>query len=759
MHHVLRIDRQKLRKVLVACLLLAASGARAAEAGSDAAARAAELSSSGRFEEAALAWRELAQGLGAEGKRAGQVSALVRAADAQQALGRYADSLQTLAEAQALAGESAGAAQLASIHGAIGNAYVALGPPERAREHLGKALELARTAEDQPLAAALLTNLGNLDASKEAYAEAARAYAEAAELAEKSSDPTLAARALANQAQALQRAGAAAGEVHTALARATLKAEALPDSHAKASVLISAGRTHARLGELERAHALLRRADAVSGAIGDARAQSYAQGYLGALYEEQGRLDEALALSRRALFLAQQANAPESLYRWHWQVGRLLAAKGAADEAISSYRQAVLVLSGIRFDMAHGYAASGGSFRDAVGPVFFELVDLLLATAPDAADAGYQARLRDARDMLEKLKAAELRDYFRDECVDAIQAKVEDLDEVARAEVVIYPVVLPDRLELLLTFPSGMRRATVPVRAEALTTEVHRLRALLEKRTTQQYLPHAKQLYDWLLRPFAADLAKLGTDTLVFVPDGPLRTIPMSALHDGEHFLVERYAVVTTPGLSLTDPRPLNRQNLRVFASGLGSAVQGFPPLPHVPAELDSIHALYGGELLLDEQFNTPRIEAELDEREFSVVHVATHGEFAEDSEHSFLLTWDGRLDMDRLGEAVGRTRFRDRPIELLTLSACETAQGSERAALGLAGVAIQAGARSALGTLWSVNDAAAAELVREFYGELHDPKNSKAVALQRAQQKILRDASHAHPYYWAPFLLIGNWL
>ncbi|MGH7291265.1 MAG: CHAT domain-containing protein, partial [Myxococcota bacterium] len=140
-------------------------------------------------------------------------------------------------------------------------------------------------------------------------------------------------------------------------------------------------------------------------------------------------------------------------------------------------------------------------------------------------------------------------------------------------------------------------------------------------------------------------------------------------------------------------------------------------------------------------------------------VHVATHGEFSEVAEDSFLLTFDGRLGMERIGESVGHARFRERPIELLTLSACETAQDSERAALGLAGVAIQAGARSALGTLWSVNDVAAAELMTEFYGQLHEPSISKAVALQRAQQKLVHDANRGHPYYWAAFLLIGNWL
>src|SRR5262245_22829964 len=619
--------RRFLRKLAVTSLFVASSAVAAGDPpGPDAADRAAALSRSGRFEDAILAWREAAQGYATAGQRAEQVSALVRAADAQQALGRYGDSLETLSEARTAAGDDAGAASLAAIEGTVGNAYVALGPPARAREHLEKALELARSADAKPLAAALLTNLGNLDASREEYADAAREFGEAAELAAKSGDPSLAARATANQAQAAQRAGAAAGEVRAALARATGLAKDLPDSHEKAYLLIGAARTCEKLGDLQQAHALLQRAQSVAEAIGDIRAQSYAQGYLGSLYEANGRLDEALVLSRRALFLAQQASAPEALYRWHWQVGRLLAAKGEASGAIASYQQAVLVLSGIRFDMAHGYATGGGSFRDAVGPVFTELVDLLLRTAPDPADAAaYQARLHEVRDTLEGLKAAELRDYFRDGCVDAVQAKVERLDEVARSAVVVYPVVLPDRLELLLTFPTGMRRATVPVRAEALASEVRTLRGLLEKRTTQQYRPHAQQVYDWLVRPFAAGLEASGIQTLVFVPDGPLRTIPMGALHDGERFLVERYAVVTTPGLSLTDPRPLDRQRMNVFLSGLSESVQGFPPLERVPEELGEIHALYGGEVLLDENFRVPRIEAELDQQEFSVVHVATH--------------------------------------------------------------------------------------------------------------------------------------
>jgi CHAT domain-containing protein len=245
----------------------------------------------------------------------------------------------------------------------------------------------------------------------------------------------------------------------------------------------------------------------------------------------------------------------------------------------------------------------------------------------------------------------------------------------------------------------------------------------------------------------------------VFVPDGVLRTIPVSALHDGERFVVERWAVATTPGLSLTDPRPLDRSGLQAFLSGLSEPVQGFPPLAHVRTELATIGELFAGETLLDGDFREPAVEQSLAEHDYGVVHVATHAEFSGDAESSFLLTYDGRITMDRLGSAVGRTRFRERPIELITLSACETAQGDERSALGLAGVAVQAGARSALGTLWSVNDVAAAELVTDFYRELQREPVSKAAALQRAQRKLIADPSYGHPFYWSPFLLISNWL
>jgi CHAT domain-containing protein len=187
--------------------------------------------------------------------------------------------------------------------------------------------------------------------------------------------------------------------------------------------------------------------------------------------------------------------------------------------------------------------------------------------------------------------------------------------------------------------------------------------------------------------------------------------------------------------------------------------VQGFAPLPFVADELQSVQKLYGGTVRQDQQFTVPTMEKDLGDTPYQIVHIASHGQFDSDVNKTFLLTYDGKLGMNKLEQILGLSKFRTDAVELLTLSACETAAGDDRAALGLAGVAIKAGARSALATLWTVNDPASAELVSTFYRELQDPAVSKAKALQQAQLGLLKDARYRHPSYWSAFLLIGNWL
>lgn len=243
---------------------------------------------------------------------------------------------------------------------------------------------------------------------------------------------------------------------------------------------------------------------------------------------------------------------------------------------------------------------------------------------------------------------------------------------------------------------------------------------------------------------------------------GALRGVPMAALWDRHErrFLVERFPVATSPGLSLTSPRALRRGAVEMLGAGIFDGIGRFSPLPAVEGEMASVGASFPSVLLLNEKFRKQSFEQAVSGQAFDIVHVASHGEFDRDPSKSFLLTWDGRMSMEEFAQIVSRTRFRDeRPLELLTLSACQTALGDDRAALGIAGAAARSGARSVVATLWSVNDEASARLMKRFYAELAKPGLSRAEALRRAQRELIEDPAHAHPVYWSAFLLISSWL
>ena len=665
--------------------------------------------------------------------------ALLQAAQADLAVGRNPAAVEKLERALALKPDEGLAAELQAR---LGTAYLASGRLPEAERSLGAATDNARKAKRPEIAAAALNDLGNLRAAQGRYGDAQGFYREAAKLGDKA----LAARASTNLARALADDGKRA-EALGMLPALTGELRALPASRDKAYGLVSAGRLYVRLGDSTRGAATLRDGLAAAEAANDARARSAALGYLAELYEQGGRRADALQLDQRAIVAAEEADAPELLFRWQWHKGRLLKAQGEVDEAILAYQHAVNTFTTVRADLA---ATPGRvSFRESVGPLFAELADLLLQ----------QNHLTDARSTMEIVKGAELQDYFQDDCVTALRARTTGIDQLAPQTAALYPIILKDRLELLLTLPDGMKRFTTRVDADTLTAEIRSFRQLLEKRTTHQYYPHARKLYDWLIRPIAADLERQRVDTLVIVPDGALRTIPLSALHDGERFLIERYALATTPGLTLTDPRPLSRERVQLLMNGLTDGVQGFPPLPYVAQELEAIQKLYGGTVLRNQQFTVTNMEKDLEGTPYSIVHIASHGQFSGDVDKTFLLTYEDRLSMTRLEQFLGLSKFRTEPVELLTLSACETAAGDDRAALGLAGVAIKAGARSAVATLWTVNDPASAMVVSDFYRALRDPALSKAKALQQAQLAALKDPRYRHPNYWSAFLLIGNWL
>jgi len=250
----------------------------------------------------------------------------------------------------------------------------------------------------------------------------------------------------------------------------------------------------------------------------------------------------------------------------------------------------------MRAALLRGYGRPSTSFRLAFGALYFELTDLFLQRAAaletqtdELTYPLYPWYLHQARDTIEQFKAVELRDYFGDECLAAIPSRTMALDRVSADTVVVYPILLAERIELLASFPTGLQRFTVPIPESQVEQRVTILRNALADRDPLRYLQHAQRLYAWLIQPLEAHLMTWPVQTLVFVPDGALRLLPWAALHDGQQFLMAKYALAVTPELTLTEPQALSRESLQVLTVGLSSAVEGFPALPRVAEEVRSI--------------------------------------------------------------------------------------------------------------------------------------------------------------------------
>ena len=483
--------------------------------------------------------------------------------------------------------------------------------------------------------------------------------------------------------------------------------------------------------------------------LGDGQSESYAVGTLGTLYEQEQQWSIAEALTQQAIVLAN--NTPEGAFRWQWQLGRLLKQKGDRKGAITAYSSAVETLQTLRQDLVAINPEVRFSFRDSVEPIYRQLVALLLDTeSPE--------NLETARLTIEALQLAELDNFFREACLNASPVLIDEIDQQAA---VIYPIILPKRLAVIVSLPGrGLKLHVTEVVQKQVEFAVYRFRLALGQPNSQRVMPSAQQLYDWLLRPIASELAESDVETLVFVQDGVLRNIPMAALHDGSQYVVEQYAVALTPGLQLLDPKSLRSNRPKVLAAGLSKARGNFSALPHVLSEVDNISQRFKGRSLLNERFTRSGFQTTLGRETFPVVHLATHGQFSSQLDETFLLTWEDRINANQLREILQTDELKSGGIELLVLSACETAMGDDRAALGLAGIATRSGARSTLATLWQVNDEATAALINRFYQILARGNSTKASALQEAQKMMLQDSEkHQKPYYWSPYVLVGGWL
>ncbi|CAN1212730.1 CHAT domain-containing protein [Tumidithrix helvetica PCC 7403] len=722
--------------------------------------------SQGKAQAALTTWQQATATYEQAGDKDGAIRSRINQSQALRSLGLYPRAKETLKQVQADLNQRPDSSLKASSLLNLGDTLRLIGDLKEAETTLKESLALSRKLNDIPIMTDALLSLGNTSSSQQQPTAAIGYYQEAANNA---TSPIQKVQAQLNQLR-LQ-----VETKQTELARilfSDIRSQLpnLPPSRASVYARVNFAQSLMKLNsernpeislgtsDREVAAQLLATAAQQAKDMGDPRAESYAIGYLGELYEQTQQISEAQNLTEKALILAQTNNASDIAYRWQWQLGRLLKSKGENPKAIAAYGEAVNTLASIRTDLVSSNADIQFSFRDSVEPVYRQLVALLLT--PENGKPVSQENLKAARKAIESLQLAELDNFFKEAC---LTGRSTQIDEVDRQAAVIYPIVLPNSLEVVVSLPDrSLHHSSTKISQDELESLMSKVRSSLRRTALESETQRFSQkLYDILIgKEIEATLTANKIKTLAFVLDGSLRNLPMAVLYDGHQYLIERYNLALTPGLQLLDPRPLKRQQLEVFVGGVSKETQNFNALPNVEREMQQIASTVSTQSLLNEAFISEAIQKQISKIPFRVVHLATHGEFSSDIEKTFVLTWNNRLSVRQLGELLQNREQEIRiPIELLVLSACKTAKGDSRATLGLAGIAVRSGARSTIATLWSVEDSATATFMEVFYQELSKPGTTKADALRTAQMSLLKQPAFTHPFYWSPFVLVGNWL
>lgn len=721
-----------------------------------------------KAEDALNTWQQAAEIYTKIGDRNSVIRNRINSAQALQALGLYRQAQKTLTETTQLLQNQPNSALKVTGLRSLGNVLLATGDFEQSRQVLEQCLAVASALPDKQAIADVLLSLGNTARAGRDTQKAIEFYRQAANAA---TSATTRIDAQVNQLKLLldtkqyEAFRALLPQIQTQISD-------LPPSRTAVYARINLAESLIRFRQNSTTDtpSWLEIAQPLSTAIQqakslqDRRTQSYALGVLGRVYEQTQQLSNAQDLTQQALFMASTIDAKDIAYRWQWQLGRVLRARGDIKEAIAAYQQAVNTLQSLRYDLVAVNPEVQFDFREQVEPVYRQLVELLLQSPQALGGVSGEDYLRQARDTIEALQLAELDNFFRQACLGPISQIDEVLDQKDQTAAAIYPIILPDRLEVIVKLPQKpLLHYATAVPQKQVESTLYKLRQnLVEPSTTAiaEAKSISQQLYNWLIKPAANDLAQTKIKTLVFVLDGPLRNIPMAALYDGKQYLIQQYGIALTPGLQLVNPKPLRNQKLRAIAAGLSQPLLGFAPLPNVKREVEEIHSEIPSTILLNNQFTSKALQNQINSQPFSVVHLATHGQFSSKAEQTFIVAWDKPIYVKEFNNLV-RTRDSTRPeaIELLVLSACETAAGDDRAALGIAGVAVRAGARSTIASLWNLNDQSTAQLMSQFYRELANKTLTKAEALRRAQLSLLQNPQYQRPMFWAPYILLGNWL
>ena len=466
---------------------------------------------------------------------------------------------------------------------------------------------------------------------------------------------------------------------------------------------------------------------------------------LGKLYEQKQKYEIALTYTEQAEEYIYPLLIYDYLYQYQWQEARIYERLTQPEKAKLAYQRSLDSLQKIRPQIAFAAKNVQFDFQESIEPIYRGLLNLLLRDNPSAAD------LQKSLAVFEQFQVAQLENLFADVC---FAGEIEDITKRLSEEniAIITPIILDKYIHVIVLTPDGeYYHHAQKISSTEINQKIAQWRLDLLDINEQKYLVSSSFFYEIIFQPFEELMARINPSTIVFINDGLLRNVPMATLYDSENqqFLIEKYPLSVALGqnfLPTFSPTLTNDS----FAFGLSEAV---PPvniaLPNVVQEIKSLENIIDADAAVNREFTSKNLAQKIKENNLSVLHLATHGEFTGLIENSFIQTYDKIITTSELEQIL----IEAEKIDLLTLSACETAAGDNRAVMGLAGVAIRTGIPSVFSTLWSVSDSTTPKFIEDFYRHWQADKN-KAIALQKVQIEQIRQKSH--PIIWSPFILIG---
>ena len=770
------------------------------------------------------------------GDRFGEGAALGNLGIAYLNLGQYERAIDFHQQALEIAQEIGDRRGEGSASGGLGNAYFRLGQYERAIDFHEQRLAIAREISDRDGEGTALGNLGLAYLNLGQYQQAIEHFEPALVIFREFSGTAKEGIILVN----LGSAYLSLGQYQQAInfyGQSLALFRRISDRAGEGSALGNLGAAYIRLGQNDQALEQFRQAVALFHELGAPAEEALFLSNIGKLLNRQDQPELAIIFLKASVEVREAIRGDISGLSTDLQQSftdtvaadyRLLADLLLQQDRILEAQRVLDLLKVQELDEALSSVQRNSATES--GVAFWQIEsDLLVLYEQTLAETGELQDLSDRSyddlSAAERQRLTELNDRYRDiqqrftafldrpevntlltqirqdpdnQSLDIEQqylALRNNLRAQPQNTALLYPLILPDRLELVLITADGP-----PLRYPIDVTGADLNRAIVDfgqalKDRTSNIEPLAQELYSWLIAPLEPQLTQAGIESIIYAPDGALRYIPLAALHDGDQYLAERFNLSHITAVSLSNLSLVTEpEQRRVLAAACGECNytitvgdRDFPfgDLPYAAMEVTRLaEQVPNTSVLLNQGFSKTELENRL--RSYTVIHLATHGAVvAEAPRQSFLVMGDGStLSLETI-----RTDWDLSRAELVVLSACETAVGSRELGsgveiLGLGYQIQEAGAQAVIASLWNVSDPGTEALMTAFYTALEQEGMTKAEALRAAQVALIRNQAaeiggeragappvaregtvtatapgYSHPYYWAPFILIGNGL